>query len=82
MKGNYLFTMTVEKIKVFLTILQASGYTGLPRQEMYWERREDSHNLEVLAMMMKTEFRECKRYLYLADHNVLNSSDNFVKVQP
>ena len=74
--------MTVEKLKIFLTILLSSGYAGLPRQEMYWERREDSHHLVVLAMMMKTEFRECKRYLYLADHNVLNSSDNFVKVQP
>ena len=74
--------MTVEKLKIFLTILLSSGYARLPRQEMYWERREDSHNLVVLAMMMKTEFRECKRYLYLADHNVLNSSDNFVKVQP
>ena len=74
--------MTVEKLKIFLTILLSSGYAGLPRQEMYWERREDSHNLVALAMMMKTEFRECKRYLYLADHNVLNSSDNFVKVQP
>ena len=74
--------MTVEKLKIFLTIVLSSGYAGLPRQEMYWERREDSHNLVVLAMMMKTEFRECKRYLYLADHNVLNSSDNFVKVQP
>ena len=72
--------MTVEKLKIFLTIVLSSGYAGLPRQEMYWERREDSHNLVVLAMMMKTEFRECKRYLYLADHNVLNSSDNFVKV--
>ena len=74
--------MTVEKLKIFLTILLSSGYAGLPRQEMYRERREDSHNLVVLAMMMKTEFRECKRYLYLADHNVLNSSDNFVKFQP
>ena len=32
-------------------------------------------------MMTKIEFLECKRYLYLADNNVLNSSDKFVKMQ-
>ena len=40
-----MFTMTVEKLKYFLTILLVSGYAGLPRQERYWERREDCHNL-------------------------------------
>ena len=32
-------------------------------------------------MMTKIEFLEYKRYLYLADNNVLNSSDKFVKMQ-
>ena len=40
-----MFTMTVEKLKAFLVLLLVSGYPGLPRQEMYWERREDCHNL-------------------------------------
>ena len=49
---------------------------------MYWERREDCHNLVVSAMMTKTEFLEFKRYLHLADNNALNSSDKFAKVRP
>ena len=61
LKDNYMFTMTVEKLKSFLAILLVSRYAGLPRQEMYWERREDCHNLVVSAMMTKTEFLECKR---------------------
>ena len=73
--------MTVEKLKAFLTILLVSGYAGLPRQEMYWERREDCHNLALSEMMTKTEFLECKRYLHLADNNALNSSDKSAKVQ-
>ena len=79
-----MFTMSVEKLKAFLTILLVSGYVGLPRQEMYWERRKDYHNLVVSAMMRKTEFLECKRYQYLhrADSNALNSSDKFAKVRP
>ena len=49
---------------------------------MHWERREDCHNLVVSAMMTKTEFLECKRYLHLADNNTLNSSDKSAKVRP
>ena len=74
--------MTVEKLKAFLAILLVSGYAGLPRQEMYWERREDCCNLVVSAMMMKIEFLECKRYLHLADNNALSISDKFAKVRP
>ena len=71
--------MTVEKLKAFLAILLVSGYAGLPRKEIYWERREDCHNLVVSAMMTKTEFLGCKRYLHQAGNNALNSSDKFAK---
>ena len=47
LKGNHIFTMTVEKLKTFLTILLVGGYAGLPRQEMFWERQEHYHNLVV-----------------------------------
>ena len=56
LKGNHMFTMTVEKLKAFLTILLVSRYAELPRQEMYLERREDCHNIVVSAMMTKTDF--------------------------
>ena len=82
LKGNHMFTMTVEKLKAFLSILLVSEYAGLTRQEMHWERREDCLNLVVSAMMTKTEFLECKRYLHLADNNTLNSSDKSAKVRP
>ena len=82
LKGNHMFTMTVKKLKAFRTILLVSGYARLPRQEMYWEKREDSHNLVVSVMMTKTEFLDYKRYLHLADNNTLSSSDKFQKVRP
>ena len=44
-----MFSMTVEKHKAFLAILLVCEYAGLPRQETYWERRADCHNLEVSA---------------------------------
>ena len=80
--NNHMFTMTVEKPKVFLTILWVSGYARRAGQEMYWERQEDCHNFVVSAMMTKTEFLECGRYLHLVHDNALNSSDKFAKVWP
>ena len=82
LKGNHTFPMTVEKLKVFLAIFLVGGNAGLPRQEMYWERRENCHNLVVSAMITKTEFLECNRYLHLADNNAVNSSDKFAKARP
>ena len=33
-----------------------SGYDQLPRQEMYWKRREDNQDRMVTALMIKNEF--------------------------
>ena len=55
LKGNHMFTMTVKKLKAFPTILLVSRFAGLPRQEMYWERRGGCLNLAVSAMMIKTK---------------------------
>ena len=76
-----MFTMTVDKLKAFLTILLVNGYAGIPRQEMYWERREDSHNLVVSVVTTKTDFIDGKRHLHLADNTSLNSSDKFLNVR-
>ena len=59
-KGEHDFNMTPDKLKAFIAILLVSGYTELPRQGMYWERREDRHNLLVASMMSKNESEEWK----------------------
>ena len=82
LKGEHNFTMTLDKLKVFIAILLLSGYTDLPRQEMYWERREDVHNLLVSSLMSKNEFEECKKCLQLRDNNNLDMADRFAEVRP
>ena len=74
--------MALDKLKTFIAILLVSGYTKLPRQEMYWERRGDGHNLLVSSMMSKNELEECKKYLDLSDNNNLDMADRFAKVRP
>ena len=81
LEGNHMFTMTVGKLKAFLMILLVGGYAGLPTQEVYWARQEDCNNLAVSAMMRKTGFLQCKRYLHLADNDALTSSDKYAKVK-
>ena len=49
---------------------------------MYWERRDDRHDLLVSPMMSKNEFEECKTYLHVGDNNNLDMADRFAKLRP
>ena len=81
-KGNHAFVMTIKKLKSFIAIFMLSGYNQLPRQEMYWQRREDNQNRMVTALMTKNKFEECKQFLHLADNKSLDKTDRFAKVRP
>ena len=72
--------MTMKKLKLLIAILVLSGYNQLPRQEMYWQRREDSQNRMITTLMTKNKFEEGKKFLYLADNESLNKTDRFAKV--
>ena len=72
--------MTIKMLKSFIAILLLSGYNTLPRQEMYWQRRENCGNQMVTALMTKKEFKDCKQCLYLADNENLDKTDKFAQV--
>ena len=73
--------MTIKKLKSFIAILVLSGYNQSPRQELYWQRREDNQNRMVTALMTENEFEESKQFLHLADNESLNKTDRFAKVR-
>ena len=73
--------MTKRKLKSF-SIIIVSGYASLPREDMYWQTRDDTNNRLVSSMMSRGEFEECKRYLHLCDNNHLDKNDKFAKVRP
>ena len=81
-KGNHSLMMTIKKLKSFIAILLLSGYNKLPRQEMYWQRREYCQNRVATALMTKNEFEDCKQFLHLADNENLDKTDRFGKVRP
>ena len=66
-------------MKSFIAILLRSGYNERPRQEMYWERKEDCHNVLAWTLMTKNKFKECKKYLHIPDNDNLDPEDRFLK---
>ena len=81
-KGNHSFMMTIKKLKSFMAILLLSNYNKLPRQKMYWQKREDCKNPMAAALMTKNEFEDCKQFLHLPDNKNLDKTDRFGKVRP
>ena len=49
---------------------------------MYWERKEYCHNVLGSTLMTKNEFKECKKYLHVADNDNLDPEDRFANVRP
>ena len=74
LRGEHKFTMTLDELKAFIAILLVSGYTELPRQEMYWRRIEDGHNLLASSMISKNKI--------LSENNNLDMAHRFAKVHP
>ena len=46
---------------------------------MYWERK-DCHNVLASTLMTKNEFKECKKYLHIADNDNLDPEVRLAKV--
>ena len=60
-KGNHNFIMTKRKFKSFLAISIVIGYASLPRQDMYWQTRDDTNNRLVSSMMSRGEFERMQK---------------------
>ena len=46
---------------------------------MYWERKEDCHNVLASTLKTKNKFKECKKYLHIPDNDNLDPEDRFLK---
>lgn len=69
------FEVSVDELKVFVTILFVSGYCTLPRRDMYWSVDADLRNEVVAAAMPRNRFREILRYVHLSDNMNLPEND-------
>ena len=82
LKGQQSFQIDVPDLKLFLSVLLVSGYVSLPRRPMYWECKEDVHNILVSSAMSRNRFTSIMQNIHFANNNTLDSNDKFAKVRP
>lgn len=80
LKGVNL-NVTVDEVKVFISILLLSGYVDVPRFKMFWEDSETRIDL-VANAMRRDRFIKIKKYFHLADNENLDQNDKFSKLRP
>ena len=81
-KGNHSFTIDINTLRTFITILLVRGYMDLPRRPMYWQYNEDTHNATVSSLLSRNRFDKITQNLHLADNSNLDKEDKFAKVKP
>ena len=75
------FNFTKEELKIFLAMLNLSGYLTLPRQALYWCRDDDVVVLLIQQKLLQNRFRAIKQYLHLADNITIDKNNRLVKVR-
>lgn len=81
-KPTCCFEVSVDELKIFIAILLVSGYSTLPRRDMYWSLDADLHNKAVACAMPRNRFREILRYVHFADNLNAPDNDKYAKVRP
>ena len=80
-KHNRMGDVTSGEMKSFIAILLLSGYIEVPRRNMYWETRSDSHNSLVAVALSRDRFKFIMTNLHVCDNDNLNKSDRYTKVR-
>lgn len=81
-KNNHNFSLSPLEAKTFIGILLFTGYHKLPQERMYWSLDEDLRIELVTKCMSRNRYLEIKRYLHLADNELLNKDDKLFKIRP
>ena len=81
-KPTCSFEVSVDELKIFIAILLVSGYSTLPRRDMYWSLDADLRNEAVAAAMSRNRFREILRYIHFSDNLNVPDNDKYAKIRP
>lgn len=81
-KNNPNFQLSHDQMYTFIGIFLLSGYVPLPRRRMFWEEREDTHNVLVSNSMRRNKFEEIFRYFHVADNGTIDRTDKMAKIRP
>ena len=72
--------MSIEELKVFLSIFLLSGDFRLPQKHMYWELSFDSRNAAASSVMRRNRFDIIMRFLHFQDE--IDENDTYTIVRP
>jgi hypothetical protein len=81
-KNDQQFNLNETDLDTFIAILMFSGYHSLPRERLYWSRDEDVEIKFVNSKMSRNRFECTKRYLHLANNDLVDTSDKLYKIRP
>lgn len=79
---NRLADVNSSEIRCFIGILLLSGYSCVPRREMYWENAPDTNNNLVCKAMSRNRFRYIMQNIHCCDNARLDKDDKFSKIRP
>ena len=65
-----------------MLLLFLSNELDLPRQPMYWEHNEETHNTTISSLLSRKRFDEIMQNLQLAASSNLNKGGKFMKMRP
>ena len=74
--------VTIEEMKVFISILIVSGYNVLPGKRFYWESSTDVRNELIYKSMRRDRFIQIMRFMHFADNTQPDTSDKMWKLRP
>ena len=63
-KNNQHFSISINELKVFFSIILLSGYVKCRNRRMYWESSPDTHNIAVSSAMSRNRFDEIMKFIY------------------
>ena len=80
--NDLAFSMREVDLHKFVGVLFLSGYLTLPKQQLYWDRRNDANTPIFYQEIIKNRCFQIKKYLHCADNQKLDLSDKLANVRP
>ena len=81
-KNNFSFSVCVDELKVFFSIVLLSRYVKCRSRRMYWEPSSDTHNEAISNAMTRNRFDEIIKYIYMYDPDSAEADDKCAKSRP
>lgn len=74
--------LSSEELYTYFPVLLVSGYVKVPHRRLFWETRDDTHNLLISNAVTRNRFDIIHRFLHFSDNSEIDQTDRVFKVRP